>query len=453
MPQMMGSRFNFPSLMGAYLAVNAIPDAAIVVDGPDCALYKAHFIFGRHDLRSTLLDINGKHRVCFTNICAQGATKNHSEPILRRLRLLDEMASVGMILLTALPGCSLTGVDYEHLLRSVGSAMKKPSLAVPPISLTGDWLDGYAVVLRALARHLDLSGGRQKPENVALVGYLMDRNEGDHAANLRELRRILKALGLNLVSVWLDSEPHEALCHVKDARWIISLPYGSEAAREISKKTGAQLIETWLPFGLEATERWVRQIAEATGKSREALTLLRHERANALDRLEWIVPHLFLHRTAAFLGDPFLREGFEGICNELGMHLRTCLLASHEGRTNGTPRNGASEIVHEPDIYHPAVQQLAAEKIDLVVSNTNDIVSLIQRPDTALVEIGFPSYFHHALADSPYLGFTGFLAFVERLADALNSKRRDMIRESMKKNLESANYAIDASSALPKRAR
>ena len=79
MGQQFSSPMNYPTLLGVYLAVNALKDAYVLVDGPDCAFYKAHFIHGRHDLNSTLLRISGRHRVAFTNICSRGVVKEHDD--------------------------------------------------------------------------------------------------------------------------------------------------------------------------------------------------------------------------------------------------------------------------------------------------------------------------------------------------------------------------------------
>ncbi|MFA5138586.1 MAG: nitrogenase component 1 [Elusimicrobiota bacterium] len=421
MSRIRGHRINFPSLMGAYLAVNAVPDSTILVDGPDCALYKAHFIHGRHDLKSTLLSIEGKHRVCFTNVCAQSVTKDHNELIVRRLRLLNEMENVKIVLVTSLPGCSITGLDYDHLVRMVMPLIKEDALAIPPTSLMGDWLDGYAVTLRALARHMDLSGGKPKPGSVALVGYFMDRHEGDHNGNLQELKRLLEALGLKLVSVWLNGDPYAKLREVRDASIVVSLPYGREAAAEVAKKTKAKLVETALPFGMTGTERFLLDVAKAAGKTREAKALIASEQAAVFERLEWIVPYLFLHKEATFIGDPFLKEGFLSICEDLGIQVRQCILTARdrEGKKDEEP-----VTLYEPDIYHPVVQDFLAKPTELVVTNTNEITRVIRWSDIAIVELGFPSYYHHALADAPFLGFRGMLAFTERMGDGLAFMRR-----------------------------
>ncbi|MBI5211210.1 MAG: hypothetical protein HY927_14655 [Elusimicrobia bacterium] len=428
MSRIKGQRANFPSLMGAYLAVNAIADAYVLVDGPDCSLYKAHFIHGRHDLCSTLLDINGRHRVCFTNVCAQSVTKDHNELILRRLRLLDEIGLPGIILLTSLPGCSITGIDYDHLLRGAQPFMTRPALAIPPTSLAGDWLDGYGMTLRAIARAIDLQGGKPKPTNVALVGYMRDRGEGDHRANLRELRRLLKALGLDVVSVWLDGGPYAELGRVKDAGVIVSLPYGREAARELAERTGAKLVEASMPFGLQATNGWLRLIAEETGRQKEAEALIREETAVVFKRLQWIIPYSFLHKKVSYIGDPYLLEGFAGISEDLGMRLREAFVMSREGR-EGFPLQGEGfTTTCEPDVYHPAVDKFLMYPPDLLVSNTNEITRVLRTPSLQVVELGYPSYYFHALYEMPYLGFAGFVAFVQRMADTLSSMRRaDML--------------------------
>ncbi|MFH2204900.1 MAG: nitrogenase component 1 [Elusimicrobiota bacterium] len=428
MSRVRGHRLNYPSMMGAYLAINGIPDAYILIDGPDCALYKSHFIHGRHDLNSTLLDINGNHRVCFTNICAQSVTKDHNDVILRKVHAIEMLENSRAVFLTALPGCSLTGIDYDHLMRGAGTFMQKEAISIPPTSLVGDWLDGFAIAMRTLVRHMPLPGIDPKPENVAIVGYMMDRNEGDHRGNLKELRRMIEALGLKLVSTWFSCQPYDELARgVQTAGTILSFPHGREAAAELAKKTGAQLVVCDLPFGLQATERWIRQLAAATGREKAAKKLITEERRRILSRLEWIAPYIFLHKEATFIGDPYHMEGFMETCEDLGMTVRDCFLTSRDRPVSERATGMADTILFEPDIYHPDVNRFLGDPTELVVTTTND-VSRIFRWHTiekfCIVELGFPSYFHHALVDEPYLGFEGFLNFAGRMANALHHKRR-----------------------------
>jgi len=46
-----------------------------------------------------------------------------------------------------------------------------------------------------------------------------------------------------------------------------------------------------------------------------------------------------------------------------------------------------------------------------------------------VMEFGFPSFFHHALALRPFLGFRGFLDFADRLAEHLMLARMRTVTE------------------------
>ena len=410
---------NFPWLMGVYLGVNAIPDAYAVVDGPDCALYKAHFIHGRHDWNSTLLDVGGHHRIAFTNVCARGVVKDHDDIVARHLLALDALPGAGLVLATALPMCSVTGTDYGRIIRDHRAQLHKPALEVRPSSLLGDWLDGYEAVLGALARGLEPGRVRKRRDSVVLVGYLMDRNEADHLGNLAELRRMLGALGLDLVSVWLGGEPVASLRRAAEAELVVSLPYGRRAARALARATGARLVEADLPFGLPRTASFVRRLAKAVGRTERAEAFLDGELKRVVPRLRQALPQLFLHRRAAFVGDPYLLEGFCDIADDCGMTMTGAIVTGRAGHGGG--REGL-QVLHEPPEEGAAALRVL-DDAELVVGSraTRGLLAEAGPPPRhpAWVEFGFPSYEHHALLERPFLGCNGVLALVERMADCL----------------------------------
>ncbi len=410
---------NFSSLVGVYLAINAIPDAYLLVDGPDCTLYKAHFIHGRHDWNSTLLDVRGQHRVSFSNVCSQGVVLEHDDVLRNQIRRLDAIEGGGGVIVTALPMCSITGVDYGRVIRGLNGSLTRVAIDVPPSSLVGDWLDGYAQTLHAIARGLELRSGQRRPRTAAIVGYLMDRNEGDHVANLAELRRMLAALGLETVSVWLGGEPISNLRRAEEAEWIISLPYGRRAAETIADRTGAEIVEVDVPFGLAKTTAFLRTIAEATGRESLAESFVDEQLGRVVPRLEWVLPHLFLHRRVSFVGDPHLLDGFLDIAEETGMHVEGAISIAR--RAHGPNRSGVT-ILHEPSLGMEEVTRILDRPDLLVACRVDQRTFADQRRSAASppsMEFGFLSYGYHVLSDRPFLGYPGFLAFVERMAEHL----------------------------------
>ncbi|MFA6316121.1 MAG: nitrogenase component 1 [Elusimicrobiota bacterium] len=416
---------NFPTLLGVYLAVNAISDAYILVDGPDCTLYKAHFIHGRHDLQSSLLSITGQHRVLFTNVCSRGVVKEHDALLRRHLLTLGGLKESGLVLVTALPMCSITGVDYGRVLRSLKGKLAKTSIDIPPDSLVGDWLDGYDQAMASLARGLGLAKGRASKGRVALVGHLMDRNEADQQANVVELKRMVAALGLETVSVWLDGGPAAALKAAERAGLVVSLPYGRLAGRRIAETTGAKLVEAELPFGLVKTQSFLRQVGKAAGKSAQAEAFIEAELSRVVPRLQWLAPQRFLGKTAAFMGDPYLLDGFLDIAEDLGMRVTGAVSRGRAAHGAGLPkpedRHPGVRVLREPPVFSQEVRDLMSAPKDLFVSCwcEREWPSMENRA----LEFGFPSYRHHALFDRPFLGFNGMLGFVERMSDALSQPR------------------------------
>ncbi|MBM4396935.1 MAG: hypothetical protein FJ087_14755 [Deltaproteobacteria bacterium] len=415
-------------LIGEYLAVNAIRDAYMLVEGPDCVHLKTQFVQGNHDWMSTLTSVSGHHRVANTALHPVQMARSREEVILEVLRRIATHPATGGVLMTAMPMAAVTGADYDGMCKVVAGESGKPVVQVPGRSLGGDWLDGYAEALAALARRLDLPAGRADPRKVALVGYLCDRNEGDHRANLRDLRALVSALDLDVCSVWLENQAFADLAAVAEAATIVSLPYGRKAATWVAKRTGARVVECDVPLGPSATERLVRAVASATGRESLAEARIEAELARCVPPLEWVVPFVFQDRVVGFVGDPHLAAGVADVVELLGARLAFAALTGREAHCAAARSvlAGRAAVLENPRAQKLAdflESSVVADPIDLLVTN-EAAVNLL--PDVARIELGFPSLYRHELYDRPYLGFGGFLALASDMANAL--RRQDAAR-------------------------
>jgi nitrogenase molybdenum-iron protein alpha/beta subunit len=416
-----------PYLTGVYLAVNAIPDAYLVVDGPNCVFFRISQIQGNHDWKSTLASCSGFHRIADTDCTTERAAVGDHRLLVSRLLEVSARSDCNLILLTAMSPVAVTGRQYGKIIQELGSRLTKPVVLIPAGSLTGDWLDGYSASLESLAEELSLPPDvHPDADSVALVGYLMDRNEADHQSNLRELRHLLAGLSLRMCSGWLDGQGTEHLRQVAAAGTILSFPYGCKAARTLARRTGARLIECELPFGLEGTSSWLRQIGGELGKSAEAEATIERELRQVVPALEWILPHALLGKRLALLGsDPVLLGGVCRVVTELGCRiaLRSCWSTRVP---DASIRSGTDQEWHQnldETEFHELInrQEAGGEGIDAVITNSRCLGLITGRPGhPAIVELGFPSYHWHALVDSPCLGFRGTLSLVERIANAIS---------------------------------
>ncbi len=416
-------RINIPYLQGAYLAFNAVPDAYFLGDGPSCIFDKAEQIHGRHDLFSTLLSCDSRHRVQHTGVNVFNMAGDCEGGIAASLRSIADYPGCGAVFLGSMPMCAIVGTDYERILREALATKNKPAFLLPRRSaVSGDWLDGYAGVLEALAVGMDLEGAGAQSETVALVGYMMDRNEGDHGGNLRELDRILRALELQPVSIWLSGKPYEGLRDVRRASAIISLPHGRKAGQVLARRLGVKLVEAELPFGLEATRRFVERLGREFGRERQAREFIARELDEVIPRLQWTVPHAFLRRRFAFSGDPHYAARFIEQIEDLGGRMVGTLVLG--GEHHLTPENRqelqcrvGTSFEPVPDEVRGVWGAISSGGADLVVGSAFAF-DRIERGERWL-EFGYPSEDTHFLRDEPFLGFQGALAFLSRAANEL----------------------------------
>ena len=413
--------FNLPYQLGIYLAANAVSDICVVVDGADCVMSKIDFLAGNHDLHSTLLSPNGRHRVICTH---SKPLQQEANPDKKLSVLLTDVAASGdfaAVMVTGMPFTKLAGVDYEGLAAAVKGGA--PVVDVPAGAPSADWLEGYALALEALVRALPRRKIKLKRRTVALAGYLMDRGECDHSANIKELRCLLELCGFELACVFPSGGKFGDLSSALEADIVVSLPYGRKAAAAISARSGARLVETGIPMGLKGTARWLEAVCGAAG--------LRGSLPAAVTGLEKLAalaisPALeaLSHRNILYAGDPYLFAAFASFAYEMRMRL-SCAFFDSFARPlgiSGLP----GELLFAPDIDAAAAVVKALKgyrKPDLAVGNSFALTEGLAA-GLPFTELGFPSYGHHCLGDEPFLGFAGARTLAGRLLNSLLTKEK-----------------------------
>ncbi|MDF1564792.1 MAG: nitrogenase component 1 [Deltaproteobacteria bacterium] len=419
-------------MIGIFLGVNAIEDTYLLVEGPDCIHMKTQYVQGNHDWLSTLTSVSGYHRVANTALHPVEMTASRERELSEFLQRMAARDHVDGLLFTSMPMAFITGADYDRLCSEVGEATGKTIVPIAGKSLSGDFLDGYAEVLQGLAKALPLEGGEPDPKKVALIGNLFDRNEGDNRGNVRHLRELIEGLGVEVTSIWLEGRRFHELSAVKDAGVVVSLPYGRRAAKRVARRTGAKLVESPLPFGLEATEQMLRLIAETTGTEDRLPSVLDRGLAEVIPSLEWIQPFMLQGRKVGFVGDPHLAEAMHQALKVVGAELVVAVITNypHHARKLAEKLGSGVELIVGPRQMAMSRQLSEAMNrlgVDLLVANSE---GANVGPEIASVELGFPSIYTHALYDRPFLGFQGFLAFVDSWTNA--TRRNELYRHHAK---------------------
>ncbi len=415
-------RGTFSHMVGVYLVVNAVSDLRVVVEGPDCAHLKTQYLEGNHDLEANLTSLAGHHRVANTSLYPTSLIGSREDPVRELVTRIGSAEDTAAVMLAPMPMAAITGADYDRLCEEASEESGRPCFALRGAPIAGDWIEGYSAAMEALASHLPLpETPKGDLKKVALVGYLWDRNEQDHHANLAVMKALFEGLGLELCSVWLSGGQITDLGRVAEAGTIISLPYGRAAAKTLSRRLDRPLLELDLPFGFDATERFLETLGAHFGVEDAAAGQIESGLARTTPRLEWLVPLVFQGLRVGYVGDPHLAEGLAEMVQLLGGSMAFVAISNRQGLKKST----AVQVEAERLTVHPSVRRLrllAAEamedgRVHLIV--TNLLGGALWHPEPALLELGFPSIYTHALTPSPFLGFDGALGFLERVANRL----------------------------------
>jgi nitrogenase molybdenum-iron protein alpha/beta subunit len=415
-------KFNHTYLNGLYLVINAIPGAYLLMDSPPCGYDKVSSIEKTHDLFSDLFRENSKHRICCTDIhidCCD-VVNDRSDKILTGLFRLSRERDCSVIFLASMPVVAVTGISYAPLLNEFRKESQKPVVEVPFKSLKGDWLDGYEEALCALVGQLQLKKTAKKLNSVAIVGYLFDRNEGDHVANIGELNRILSALGIECVTTWLDGSSVRELRRIESAQKIISLPYARRAAKAIAQITGAELIEADMPLGIHSTKEWINKIAISFHKERRARIFIDEELKNVIPVVKLVSSICLLEKTITIFNDPVLAVHLAKAFQELGLRVDELVIFGKQNFMKNLVCSSASNMLLLFEPSYKDVYDLDISHADFLIGNSH-IHNLMKTKNSSVpfMEIGYPSFYYHALTMQPFLGFKGFLCLLNRMINHL----------------------------------
>ena len=106
-------RVSYTFMIGVYLAVNAIRDLYLLIEGPDCTYMKTQYVQGNHDWMSTLTSVSGHHRVANTALHPAQMSGSREESLQATLQRIASHPAVPAVALTSMPMAFITGAEYK----------------------------------------------------------------------------------------------------------------------------------------------------------------------------------------------------------------------------------------------------------------------------------------------------------------------------------------------------
>ena len=385
-----------PYLVGIFMWVNAIKDIALFVDWPDCNFFRADMIYKTHDLFSTLKDSSINTRLYFSWVMPNKMVLWYNDKIKRKIWFIEKNNNFKLWVITNMPVTSLLGIQYDWIIQD----FKKQYLIVK--SYTDKFrIDGYSFFLREIAKKIDLNINKKKKRySISIIWYLFDRNEWDTLWNLKEFKRLLTLIWVEINTIWLNWWKFDELKKVEESELLVVLPYGHHAWKVLKRKLNVDILELDIPFGLKNTINFVKQIWEKLWLNSNKVKRIINEEINKIkNKIDLLDNRRFLVKNYIYAWDPFLESWIKDIWELLWMnHIKTY-------------KYTWDNFFRKEDIWN--------QKIDLVVWNSD---FNINNDNVVKIEFWFPSYNTHYLTNRPFMWFEWLLNFIERLYNELWKK-------------------------------
>lgn len=188
-------------------------------------------------------------------------------------------------------GCMVEMIGDD--VQSVAEEFKeegKPVIAVNTPSFQGNSYHGYELLFSALVREVVQKTDDKNPKKVNVLG-LVPGEDVFYKGNLREIKRLLSLLGLDVNTFVGEGETLDNFKHAGDAALNIVLSdiHGVKTAQEFQAVHQIPYITTGLPIGYFQSAEFLRQVAERLEIPREAVdAVLERERGVYFDYFERI---------------------------------------------------------------------------------------------------------------------------------------------------------------------
>lgn len=424
-------------MTGVSVALHAISDSFLLQHSGVGCKYKAAAQSSKHDWAE-----HPNRREAWTQVSELSLIRGSGARIGPFARTWFERRRPGFMAVVSAYFIELTGEDIRDIVEETRKTLPCPMVVVQTAAPNGGFYDGYASVLKEVIKDLDWKSGWSNPREVTLMGHFFTRFEPDQKGDVAQLKGLIKSVGLNPGPILFSGTPYADSASAPRSEIVAILPYARPIAKAIRRTVRKRtVVELDLPIGVAGTVRWARELSEATGGDPRLVARVEAQATAVRNQLETIIHHFPGLRVAVFADTP-LAGGLVSLMRELGVAvplvgLRETWLGGEQTFRDTVARNGLTldgdcTILEAPSlrtVRSEVLDRLASGDVHLIIGSSHELnvlthaVDMDLAPRTAMIEAGYPSNSQHAAYAVPTLGFTGVVAWAQRLLDAVFSPR------------------------------
>ena len=195
---------------------------------------------------------------------------------------VDRKYRPDIIFVAASCATGIIGDNIDAVAEKMKPEINAKIMTIHCEGFAGEYRSGFDLVFRQITRLMEPPSQELKAElsdAVNIVGGKMGPERTEVDTDVKELIRLVNGMGARVNSVIAGDCSLEELKRAPGAavNCTLCLDIGYAIGNEMLKEFGTPLNSTILPYGIGATERWLRGAAKYLGMEKEAAELMERE--------------------------------------------------------------------------------------------------------------------------------------------------------------------------------
>lgn len=220
--------------------------------------------------------------VLTTNIEMKNIVYGGETELTGAIKEIEKKYRPDIIVIATSCATGIIGDNVDDIVNGMTGLVKAELLVIHCEGFSGEYRSGFDLVFRQLVKLMDppdMEMRERLKHSVNIVGGKMGPERTEVDTDVKELVRLIKAMGAEVNAVIAGNCTLEELKRAPSAavNCALCLDIGYAIGTEMEKVYKTPMNSTILPYGIAATENWLRQAAKYLHMEEEAEKLIKSE--------------------------------------------------------------------------------------------------------------------------------------------------------------------------------
>lgn len=259
--------------------LSGIKNAIVIAHGPSGCAYGVKQAYKLTNCRNSGSPYES---VLSTNVSEKNIVYGGEKELKGAILEVDKKYNPDVIVVATSCATGIIGDNIDAVVDDLKSEINAETMTIHCEGFSGEYRSGFDLVFKELVKLMNPSTPELKAKlskSVNIVGGKMGPERTEVDTDVKELVRLIEGMGASVNSVIAGNCTLEELKKAPSVavNCTLCLDIGYVIGKEMLAKFGTPLNSTILPYGISATERWIKEAAKYLGMEAEAEALMQKE--------------------------------------------------------------------------------------------------------------------------------------------------------------------------------